>query len=144
MRINIECAFGILVHGWGILRKAIPCNIPVKKTMSMVMALCKIHNFCIGESGDAASTTLAPPCIEDFGNITIREGGLFLPRMDGNTAVWSCSDNDRLSDLLDGGEHQEDHHRDNRRSRRIYNSAIDLPNALMLNHVTLGRYTCPS
>lgn len=144
VRINIECAFGILVHRWGILRKAIPCNIPVNKTMSLVMALCKLHNFCIGESGDAATTTLAPPSTEDFGNITIREGGLFLPRMDGNTGVWSYSANDRLSDLLDGGDHQEDHRAEDRRARRIYNRGIDMPNAMMLSHVTLNRYTRPS
>ena len=33
VRINIECAFGILVHRFGILRKAIPIGIDVKKLL---------------------------------------------------------------------------------------------------------------
>ena len=47
LRINIECAFGILVHRWGMLRKPIPMNISIQKTASQVLALCKLHNFCI-------------------------------------------------------------------------------------------------
>ena len=42
VRINIECAFGRLVHRWGILRKPIPMNIGVDKTMHMVLASCKL------------------------------------------------------------------------------------------------------
>lgn len=31
LRINIECAFGVLVHRWGCLRKSLPMNLSVKK-----------------------------------------------------------------------------------------------------------------
>lgn len=51
LRIRIECAFGIFVHDWGMLRKPIPVNISVKKMASLVMALCKLHIFCIAYSG---------------------------------------------------------------------------------------------
>jgi hypothetical protein len=50
LRIRVECCFGMLVQRWGILRMAIPRNISVMKTVSLVIALAKLHNFCIGES----------------------------------------------------------------------------------------------
>ena len=36
LRINIECAFGILVARWGILRKALSSNFTVEKIVNMV------------------------------------------------------------------------------------------------------------
>jgi DDE superfamily endonuclease len=47
MRIRIECAFGMLTHRWAILRSAIPMNVSVKKTVALVLALAKLHNYCI-------------------------------------------------------------------------------------------------
>jgi hypothetical protein len=47
LRINIECAFGKFVHRWAILRAAIPMNITISKTSAMVVAMAKLHNFCI-------------------------------------------------------------------------------------------------
>jgi hypothetical protein len=77
VRINIECAFGILVHRWGILRKPIPMNISIKKTVSLVFALCKLHNFCI-----ARKIAMSQPTAEDKMNIVGTSGGVSLPRMD--------------------------------------------------------------
>ena len=34
---------------WGILRAAIPLNISISKTIALVHALAKLHNFCISE-----------------------------------------------------------------------------------------------
>ena len=45
LRIIIECAFGILVQRWGILRRPLLCGI--EKIPALVTALCKLHNFCI-------------------------------------------------------------------------------------------------
>ena len=39
VQIKIECAFGILVHRFGLLRKPISVNISVQKTTSLVLAL---------------------------------------------------------------------------------------------------------
>ncbi len=50
LRIRVECAFGMLVQRWGLLRMAMPRNIAVPKVVALVIALAKIHNFCIGES----------------------------------------------------------------------------------------------
>ena len=84
LRINAECAFGMLVHCWGMLQKPIPVNIYVKKTTSLVYALCKHTNYCIS-CGD---TKIEQPSGNDLVNI-MTEGGLHLPRMDNNNhAHW--------------------------------------------------------
>ena len=50
LRINIECAFGVLVHRWGVLRSPLPMNISLKKTTSLVRALCCVHNWLIDQN----------------------------------------------------------------------------------------------
>ena len=58
LRIRIECCFGIFTHRWAILRSAIPMNVSVQKTVALVCALAKLHNFCIDEDGtDVPSAT---------------------------------------------------------------------------------------
>jgi hypothetical protein len=47
--IRVECAFGIFVQKWGILRTAMPQNITIKKVIALVNALAKLHNFCIDQ-----------------------------------------------------------------------------------------------
>ncbi len=47
--IRDECAFGILVLRWEILRSAIPCNITIVRTIALVSCLARLHNFCIDE-----------------------------------------------------------------------------------------------
>jgi hypothetical protein len=85
-------------------------NLTVQKISSMVLALCKLHNFCFEKSNEVIDC----PDDRDIANITM-EGGLFLPRMDNNKdAFWECDYNaqshgDRLDGLLDGGAHMDDH-----------------------------------
>jgi hypothetical protein len=44
LRINVECAFGMLVQRWSILRRPLPSTrMGVKKQICLVMALCKLH-----------------------------------------------------------------------------------------------------
>lgn len=47
LRINIECAFGMLVHRFGMLRKPFPPGVSIDKINAAILALCKLHNFCI-------------------------------------------------------------------------------------------------
>ena len=54
LQINIECAFGMLVHRWGVLRKALPVNISIAKTAQLVRALCMLNNFCIDNNEPVA------------------------------------------------------------------------------------------
>ncbi|EJK67522.1 hypothetical protein THAOC_11427, partial [Thalassiosira oceanica] len=82
VRINIECAFGMLVHRWGILRRAIPMGIDVNKTTRLVLALCKLHNFCI-----ASQEGVVAPYERDLSTIVL-DGGCNLPRMDQGDDIW--------------------------------------------------------
>jgi hypothetical protein len=102
LRIYIECAFGMLVHQWGLLRKAMPMNITVSKTSSLILCLCKLHNFCIRESDN-----IAQPLAGDVINIA-NDGGFSLPRFDGNSKWAYDPSADRLDGLMDDGEHFED------------------------------------
>ena len=46
-RINIECAFGILVKRWGILRR--PLGFKLAYITALVEACMKLHNICRDE-----------------------------------------------------------------------------------------------
>lgn len=123
LRINIECAFGMLVHRWGMLRKPIAVNISVKRASLLIYALCKLHNYCIA-NGDK---DIHPPSERDIASITT-DGGLFLPRLDRNgDAHWEYDmteiNGDRMTELLDGGQHMDDH---TINQRRIYRYEKDL------------------
>ena len=54
LRIRIECAFGMLTHRWSILRSAIPRRVSIRKTVALVLALAKLHNFCIDSDDSCA------------------------------------------------------------------------------------------
>jgi hypothetical protein len=58
LQIRIERTFGILTHRWAILRSAILVNIQIEKTDGFVMALAKLHNYCIkANNNDISSNT---------------------------------------------------------------------------------------
>ena len=63
LRITIECAFGVLVHRWAILRG--PLNMPIKKVGPLLMCLCCLHNFCINKK----ETFVEKSQLEDGRNI---------------------------------------------------------------------------
>jgi hypothetical protein len=71
--IRVECAFGMLVHCWGILRSAIPLGITIQKTVALVNALAKLHNYCI-DCTDGTDTA-CEPTTEYLSNITTSEVG---------------------------------------------------------------------
>ena len=52
--IIIECAFGILVQRWGILRRPLLCNF--QRIPALITALCRLHNFCIDNRENVAPT----------------------------------------------------------------------------------------
>lgn len=53
IRITVERAFGILVHRWGILRRAL--SFSIQKVPAFVTCLIRLHNFCI-DNGDSRRT----------------------------------------------------------------------------------------
>ena len=93
LRINIECAFGVLVNRWGILRSPIPLNISLEKTTSLVRSLCLLHNWLIDEK-DIENIPSSSP--SDRLTIIARGGEIIE------------SENSRLDRSLDGGDHYDD------------------------------------
>lgn len=93
LRITVECAFGMLVHRWGILRKAMSAKFGVGKTTALVVCLCRLHNFCI-DCRLGAEESLA----SDTAEIVVH-GGIPLERQAEGL-------NDKSPEqLLHGGEH---------------------------------------
>ena len=134
LRINIECAFGMLVHRFGILQKPMPVNIKVKQVTSLVACLCWLHNFCI----DQREINLSEPSPKDIA-FNRREGG-FGVRIDTIDAAgnWGFDETlDRVHPLLDGGNHLED---TNRSDRRRYHSQSQLPVNAMLKYIYKPNY----
>ena len=82
----MECAFGMLVRRWSILRGQI--------TIALVVALAKLHNFCINEE-DEDIPVLSPA--DELQNDL--RGGVSLSQ-----------ENDTLVPraLTDGGHHDDD------------------------------------
>jgi DDE superfamily endonuclease len=105
LRICIECAFGMLCHRFGILRKPIPQKITLAKTTALVMACCKLHNYCINNN----DRTVPIPRESDTMNVML-EGGI---PFDSNTDY-------RPFQLLYGGNHLEDFDRFSSQRRNEY------------------------
>jgi hypothetical protein len=125
LRIRIECTFGILTHRWAILRSAIPVNIRIEKTVALVMALAKLHNFCINANDNDISANTA----RDEWTSEINGAVPLVPVEDYDEG----SDSRRLSDvvpeqLLHGGEHFDDIGNAGRRRRqRHYELVTNVP-----------------
>jgi hypothetical protein len=94
LRINIECAFGMFVGRWGILRKALPKTMGLKKITALTLCLCRLHNFCIA-SRISNNKKLLQPLPSDSLEI-MAHGGVAL-EFGGAPAA-----------LLHGGEHNDD------------------------------------
>ena len=102
----------------------------MSKMTSLIMCLCKLHNFCINES-----ESILKPLAVDVMNIAI-EGGIALPNFDnGNNSI-----SDRIEELMDGGDHLEDVYRPD---RRRYDGENSLPVHDMLKMIENGGYRRP-
>jgi hypothetical protein len=107
LRIGIECAFGMWTERWAILRSAMPKNQRIHKTISLVNALAKLHNFCIdiqeGSAGDLHA--------KDYASLISNPNG-YVPLVPTAEAVSPLP-----LQLLHGGEHLEEIPREVRRSQ---------------------------
>jgi hypothetical protein len=116
LRIRIECAFGMLTHRWAILRSAMPMNISIKRAVALVIALAKLHNFCIDENEDDDVPPI--PAVDEL-EIEL-QGGVPLVRRMGTTDTlpipWQ---------LIGGGNHFDDMDRPTRRRRERQNQSQD-------------------
>ncbi|KAL3779629.1 hypothetical protein ACHAW5_000595 [Stephanodiscus triporus] len=135
LRIRVECAFGMLVHRWGILRSAIPMGITIQKTVALVNALAKLHNYCIDRKD--GTDTVCEPTAEDLANITTSEGGyVSMVRVD------AC-DVELPVPLMGAGHHFDHIPRSHRQSDRQHSTNIVLPRTLLLNKVVASDMTRP-
>ncbi|KAI2511740.1 hypothetical protein MHU86_2634 [Fragilaria crotonensis] len=88
------------MHRWAILRSAISMSVSVKKTVALVCALGKLHNFCIDTESDME---VPMPTPADEWEIEMGGGVPLVP------APGAQSSRDVIPDqLLDGGNHFDD------------------------------------
>ena len=118
LRIRVECAFGMLVQRWGILRSAMPKGVTIRKTTALVVALAKLHNFCINQK----DTNIAPMTAADELRLMTNEIGSIV--LENSTAVGDDGNVDGANEymiprqLIGAGDHFEDVPREVRDSRR--------------------------
>ena len=55
--INVECAFGMLVQRWSILRRPLPAAMGIHKITALTFCLCKLHNFLLDDKEKIAPRT---------------------------------------------------------------------------------------
>ena len=116
LRIQIECAFGKFTQRWGILRSAMPRGVSIRKSVALVLALAKLHNFCIDQKEVQVESMTAQDerYIEEQGAVPLeddpRTNGQQIPRQ-----------------LIGAGEHFDGIERNERRRRNRSFSGIELP-----------------
>lgn len=135
LRIRIECAFGIFVHRWAILRGIFPVNTPMKRVVSSVVAMAKLHNYLID-------------CDEDVPDQTATDA--FESEMNGGVPLVTMPDAPEEAigtpaQLNGVGHHLDDVTPARRRQtvRRFQRMAEVLPRSQMFNDVTERNLTRP-
>jgi DDE superfamily endonuclease len=144
LRIRIECAFGQLVSRWGILRRAMPTNVGIKKTVSLVFCLCRLHNYCINERimkaakqrvSQGAQEAVVPRALASDNLEVMRHGGIATGR-DGQVSA---------DDLIGAGHHFIDTTKSYRRQvLRREKSAEGVPRDKLLEIITRGGFMRPT
>lgn len=120
VRINIECAFGILTNRWRVLKSPLNNRISINRVNALVACLCRLHNFCI-DNGDSK-----PPNQYERDPLTLMD---FSNHIDGEEA--------RPLGLLDAGAHFDDIE-GGRRGATVLGrrrARARLPREIMLQHV---------
>lgn len=136
LRIRVECAFGMLVQRWGVLRMAMPRNLSVRRVVALVVALAKLHNFCIDESD--IPERVPQTFYRDRFHMMNADSGYVLLRTDDpqqNTAV--------PTELIHGGEHFEDVPDNQLRAQRRRNSGVELPRTRLFQLIADGHWQRP-
>jgi hypothetical protein len=121
LRINIECTFGMFVGRWGILRKALPKSMGLRKITALTFCLCRLHNFCIvhREGRQRLLQPLAADNVEIVGH-----GGVPLDGGAGGP-----------EQLLHGGEHHDDTSAMYRQNYRRSGDGGHLPRDRVVRHL---------
>jgi hypothetical protein len=141
LRIQVECAFGMLVQRWGILRMAIPRNVSVKKVVALVNALAKLHNFCIGESNVPERV---PQVFErDMFHMMNADAG-YVGMGSGSDDQQQTTTGAVPTDLLNAGEHFDDVPDSLLRLHWRQHAGIELPWARLFQMIVDGHWQRPT
>ena len=138
VRIAIECAFGILLQRFALLRRKLPQQFTIRKTMALVSCLCRVHNFLIErrlqQNPNVDHENVPDLLAQDELELVV--DGAALLRREGNEAA-------APEQLLGGGEHfDDDPARSFRRARRYHPE--QLPREKMLRHVINNNLVRPA
>jgi DDE superfamily endonuclease len=128
LRIKIECAFGMFVGRWGLLRRALPQAMSLKKVTGLTLCLCRLHNFCIDHREKKLLTPLASDTMENLahGGISLEDNG--------------------ADELLHGGQHHDDTTRTFRQSfarSTIFDLRTVLPRDRLVQMIKSSGFTRP-
>ena len=107
LRINIECAFGMLTSRFGILRSALSSSYGLEKIKEMVKCMCAIHNFLIDEKDVMELTHTAADQVDMFVNGAFTVQPEARSELGGEVVTIP-------EPLLHGGEHNDDYVRPRR------------------------------
>lgn len=124
LRIRVECAFGMFVQRWGILRSAIPKGVTLRKTTAMVLALAKIHNYCI----DKQDTNILPMTpADELRLVSNALGSVPLDDVIGDGEAAMENRTGIPTQLIGAGDHFDDVPREVRDGRRRELQNVRLP-----------------
>ena len=116
-----------------------PVNFSLQKINYLVLALCKLHNYCI----DASEFDIPGTEARDKYNIGM-EGGFRLPRMDVAASFEYQHSIDRVNALLDGGDFVEEGEQPIRdQITRNYRRQGELPIYTMHKHIESNKFKRP-
>ena len=131
LRIQVECAFGKLVHRWGILRRPLSQTYGIHRTCNLVLALCRLHNFCTNRR----LPVYTPMALDDL-HIASASTGINASEHNNTTTTSSIADGENnINGLLHGSQHHHDSNRnirrqDARRAFRLFQTTTDAPHVL--------------
>ena len=128
LRINIECAFGILVNRWGILRRPMPSNYSIRKIADIVNCLCRLHNFLIDARLERSNT----PTVAADDALFLRMNGGF------ETSEHTVEELGTVAlpdEATGGGEHFDDDHGQAMRREIARQNPTELPRERLYNRI---------
>ena len=127
VRINIECAFGVLTNRWQILKSPLSSHLPIHCINALVLCLCKLHNFWNAN----------PPKQYAHDQLTLMD--FMQSRLEDDDQDDNSGDLIPIG-LLGGGEHFEDVAGGCQEATRMVQQHInasntDCPRTVILDHV---------
>jgi hypothetical protein len=135
---------------WGVLRRALPATMSLRKITALVMCLCKLHNFCtdIRVSRNVGVAQRAPKSSRIAGDVApkpLAADELEITTNGGIPLIGGPNNDYSPEQLLDGGNHHSDTTPAFRRqfSRRGLAAFVQLPREKMRDHVESGGYQRP-